>query len=210
MLTTSASWPTGCRTIDLDRMICEPYLPPCSKVARQVTSTVQFAAISETTRPRRGLRSHDHVLGLLTKQRGEEDVFTRARLHHSSDGSGLHARNESMKVLAVSGCRHSEHMTFTFDTMLRSLVICFGMDGSFLPVSNVSSMPINLSLLPEPIASCPSLATKAQNPSNHCTQQLPEVPPTNSDDTIPIAPRPPSSLTTELEPAARPQVPRNH
>ena len=119
-------------------------------------------------------------------------------------------KNEGMKVLAVSGCRHSEHTTFTFDTMLRSLVICFGMDGSFLPVSNVSSMPINLSLLPEPIASCPSLATKAQNPSNHCSQQLPEVPPTNSDDTIPIAPRPPSSLTTELEPAARPQVPRNH
>ena len=60
------------------------------------------------------------------------------------------------------------------------------------------------------IASCPSLATKAQNPSNHCSQQLPEVPPTNSDDTLPIAPWPPSSLTTELEPAARPQVPRNH
>ena len=59
MLTTSASWSTGCRAIDLDRMICKPYLPPCLEVARQVTTSVQFAAISETTRPRRGLKSRD-------------------------------------------------------------------------------------------------------------------------------------------------------
>ena len=53
-------------------------------------------------------------------------------------------------------------------------------------------------------------ATRAQSPSNHWSQQLPEVPPTNSDDTIPIAHRPPSSLTTEFEPAVRAQVPRNY
>ena len=49
-------------------------------------------------------------------------------------------------------------------------------------------------------ASCSSPAIRAQEPSNHWSQQLPEVPPTNSDDTITIAPRPPTDLTTETEP----------
>ena len=36
------------------------------------------------------------------------------------------------------------------------------------------------------------------------------MPPTHLDDTSPIAPRPPGSLTTELKPAARTQVPSNY
>ena len=49
-------------------------------------------------------------------------------------------------------------------------------------------------------AFCSSFKIRAQETSNHWSQQLPEVPPTNSDDIITSAPRPPSSLTTEFEP----------
>ena len=39
--------------------------------------------------------------------------------------------------------------------------------------------------------------------SNHRTQQLPKEPPTNADDTNPIASQPPNNLTTKTEPRIR-------
>ena len=190
-------------------MICEPYLPPCLKVVRQVTSTVQFAAISETARPRRGLRSHDHVLGLLSKQRGG------GCLHPSAPASQQRWFRASCKERRPQSTgRERMSAQRTHDVHLRHNAQIIGdllRHGLQLIASVQRELHAdNLSLLPEPIVSCPNLAARPQVPRNHWTQQLPEVPPTNSDDTIPIAPRPPSSLTTELEPAARPQVPRNH
>ena len=49
-------------------------------------------------------------------------------------------------------------------------------------------------------AFCSSPVFRTQEPSNHWSQQLPEVPPPNSDETITSAPRPPTDLTTETEP----------
>ena len=59
-------------------------------------------------------------------------------------------------------------------------------------------------------ASCSSPAIRAQEPSNHWSQQLPEVPPTDSDDTITIALRPPTDLTTETEPRIESPKPHNY